>query len=106
MDGQIETPSILEHAQLSAYHNIYLLYGESWKTSFLAGSVYILPIERVGTPKYAYFNPADMRSLIPLHLPQKHSDWKRGIVSTTGYSEWQLKWLKWLPFPLEVLHSF
>ena len=71
MDGQIEIPSVLYHAQLSAYRNIYLFYGQNWKTSFLAGSVYISTIETAGTPRYDYFDLADNKVGNPFASPTK-----------------------------------
>jgi len=71
MDGQIQAPDIIYYAQLSAYRNIYSSYGEDWKSSFLAGSVYISSFERVGVPEYVYYDSTNNDITNPLMSPTR-----------------------------------
>jgi len=82
MDGQIQAPDIIYYAQLSGYRNTYSSYGEDWKSSFLAGSVYISPIERVGTPKYTYYDLTDNEITNPFtSLTKAFESEERGCIN-------------------------
>jgi len=82
MDGQIQAPDIIYYAQLSAYRNIYSSYGEDWKSSFLAGSVHISPVERVGVPEYVYYDSASEDAISPfMSLTKAFQSEERGCIN-------------------------